>query len=196
MILDNWLQLSFNNDIISKIESDPYAVAYKSLNSGFFDKIEIDWDSLIVALHIVYGWMPTIPKLDKTFSLNETEKSILLKYVKDIKNDTLLSDEMLPLSIIKTFCNNSIVGGSKLLHFINPNSIPIWDRRVAKVFLIDGKQWNVNNIDHFLLYKNTLNHWLLEDRLKERCLAIQSSVPILKSCSRMRIIEIFLFHAL
>ena len=46
--------------------------------------------------------------------------------------------------------NNSWVGMSKVLHFINPEFFPIWDSRVAKHF--DLKITRVNKKNHFLEY--------------------------------------------
>ena len=42
--------------------------------------------------------------------------------------------------------NNSCVGLSKSLHFINPEIFPIWDSNVAKTFGLQGYHYQVNKI--------------------------------------------------
>lgn len=68
---------------------------------------------MIIGISFTYSWMPTILK---SMKLENTEKAIIL--LNKVKRGKILSvDELL---ILKETFNNSLVGSSKLLHFINP----------------------------------------------------------------------------
>jgi len=61
------------------------------------------------------------------------------------------------LENIEKVTNNSIIGGSKLLHFINPESYAIFDSKVYKA-ITKNKAYQYNlNIDNYLLYMNKLS---------------------------------------
>ena len=48
--------------------------------------------------------------------------------------------------------NDSCVGLSKSLHFINPEIFPIWDSNVAKTFGLQGYHYQVNKIQDYGCY--------------------------------------------
>jgi len=85
-----------------------------------------DYSALVGISHMVYGWMPRMLNLhSEAFNTtiaatfwNETRRG-------EIAPGTL--DELIHL------INNSIVGTSKLLHFIEPERFPILDARVIHV---------------------------------------------------------------
>lgn len=52
------------------------------------------------------------------------------------------------LHILKKVVNNSIVGVSKLLHFISPEVYTIWDSRVASYLEVK----DINNVQNFCNY--------------------------------------------
>jgi hypothetical protein len=73
----------------------------------------------------VYGWMPTILR-----SLEISNEQVeLVRQSKDIGSAA---------SVVRDFAippvNNSWVGSSKFLHFLNPDCFPIWDSHVARAF--------------------------------------------------------------
>ena len=103
---------------------------------------EMGEDALPAIAHMAYGWMPTI-----------------LKKFSDSKHDIVCTatecrsfEEASELikSLDGSPINNSWVGMSKVLHFINPEFFSIWDSRVAKHF--DLKITQVNKKNHFLEY--------------------------------------------
>jgi len=86
----------------------------------YFENIDvIERHHLVIASHFVYGWMPTIIRLET----NQIEKVLFL--LNEVKSGYLLTES--ELQIIKNCLNNSLVGSSKLLHFINPRKYAIWD---------------------------------------------------------------------
>ena len=78
--------------------------------------------------HIVYGWMPTILK-NLTFDDHINDHLIAARQINDFQSAFNLVDGLETSPI-----NNSWVGLSKVLHFINPEFFPIWDSVVAKNF--------------------------------------------------------------
>ena len=78
--------------------------------------------------HIVYGWMPTILK-NLTFDDHINDHLIAARQINDFQSAFNLVDGLETSPV-----NNSWVGLSKVLHFINPEFFPIWDSVVAKNF--------------------------------------------------------------
>ncbi len=85
--------------------------------------------------------MPTI--LECNFSSDENYSM----YIKNI-NSGDCSIEF--LNIMKSKINNSIVGGSKFLHFINPEKYAIWDSKVYKSLFGKRNYNETNNINNYL----------------------------------------------
>jgi len=85
-------------------------------------------DSIITIAHLAYGWMPTIlKKFD--ISVNKSKHFLNAVKVTSYKEANFFLENLKTPPI-----NNSWVGTSKVLHFINPSFFPIWDSRVAKHF--------------------------------------------------------------
>ena len=91
----------------------------------YFSNInEINKDNLIIGFGTSYSLMPTIGDIRNDNFVQ------CLKVLNKVKNGLLPTDsDWLELS---SFTNNSVVGASKLLHFVNPSLIPIFDSRVYK----------------------------------------------------------------
>ena len=71
------------------------------------------------------------------------------------------------LEIVAAFMNNSIVGASKILHFINPKKYPIWDSKICGHILgSHGASSQVKKIENYISYykaiKNITDHQTLE----------------------------------
>ena len=95
----------------------------------YFEKIErIDYHSLVISSYFTYGWMPTILK---NFDVEDNVSSPIENFNK-VKMDIEIDDAEY-MNLVKCI-NNSIVGVSKLLHFINPSQYPIFDSRIKNYF--------------------------------------------------------------
>lgn len=103
---------------------------------------EMGEDALPAIAHMAYGWMPTILK---KFSDSESDIVGPATGCRSFEEASALIQ-----SLDDSPINNSWVGMSKVLHFINPEFFPIWDSRVAKHF--DLKITQVNKKNHFLEY--------------------------------------------
>ncbi|MGL5921128.1 MAG: hypothetical protein ACRCZQ_11610, partial [Bacteroidales bacterium] len=98
------------------------------------------------------------------------------------------------LGILKSCINNSIVGVSKLLHFISPEIYPIWDSRIYK-YASGKKSLNqnyINNVDSYYLYINKMNEIVSDNETKRAIIKIQSQIDY--KISDIRAIELLMFE--
>jgi len=112
----------------------------------YFEKRErISKHDMIIGIHFSYGWMPTIFDF-RSFELDQAT-ALLNKVYTGIM---LSADE---LSSLKRCFNNSLVGASKLLHFVNPKDYAIWDSRVYR-YLTGEKpyQYRLDVFQNYLDY--------------------------------------------
>ncbi len=193
--LDSWLVLSESKSIIERISSDHYSKAYPILIS-FFDNIasNLTWDNLIVGLHAIYGWMPTIPKLKRIMSWDDEKKTHFLKTLSNVLNSKDSTEQ--EWKILVEFTNNSAVGASKLLHFLSPEDFPIWDSRTARAFFNKSKisHYQINNTKNLKSYSIKLREWKNSPLVTIRCSEIRNQAYFLSKVSSLRIVELVLFH--
>ena len=190
----DWIRLSKRRAIQKRILNGPYSRAYPVLLSHFKVKESLDWDAAVIGLHIVYGWMPTIPRLGQIMIWDDSKKQQLVDCLSKAKSGDVPSDSS--LLILMEFCNNSMVGGSKLLHFLNPDMFPIWDSRVAKVFLQNPKAQGqqVNSIKAWKAYRATLEKWITKPDVKKRCEELRGLAVFLNGVTNLRLVELVMFR--
>ena len=104
---------------------------------------EMGEDALPAIAHMAYGWMPTILK---KFSDSQSDIVGPATGCRSFEESSALIQ-----SLDDSPINNSWVGMSKVLHFINPEFFPIWDSRVAQHFGLKY-DYQINNRNHFLEY--------------------------------------------
>lgn len=130
-----------------------YATSYPHLVQALQGRV-IDATVYVQITHMVYGWMPTVLKL-RSVSPHEQRFSDEAKLLEGIRLGADASQK--DLAALKTSINNSIVGVSKLLHFLRPDRYAIWDSKVyAYLRSVADPRWN-RNIDHEKV--NTLAHY-------------------------------------
>lgn len=193
LTVGDWQAMAASESVHSRIVKDPYCVAYQHIMK-FFSSVEIiDWDAAIVGLHIVYGWMPTIPKLKRTFAMNLDQRGELLEVLNSARTGNKIDCE--DLEKVKSFSNNSVVGGSKLLHFINPRTCPIWDSRVAKVFWGKGvSAYSLSRAESWVEYRDTLTQWAVDAAVQATCADLRWRSDGLVNTTDMRVMELVMFH--
>ena len=101
--------------------------------------------NLIIGINFTYGWMPTIFE----FCSDNFDES--LNILNRAKKGEIPKIEQ--LGILRNLFNNSLVGTSKLLHFINPEIFAIWDSRVYRY--LTGKSahgYRINDYEAYLSY--------------------------------------------
>lgn len=103
----------------------------------FREKHRLSFSDVVIGCNLVYGWMPTSFKMKHDFysSMPDT-----IRHLNAVEQGTVLTEQ--ELETIAKVVNNSIVGSSKLLHFINPELYPIWDSRICRLILGTGSHYN------------------------------------------------------
>lgn len=112
-----------------KSTDENYLLSYPYFLNYFQNLESINLENLVIGISFTYSWMPTILK---ALNLKNTEEVLFI--LNEVKKGKLIDEQQ--LTTLKTTFNNSLVGTSKLLHFINPKQYAIWDSRVFR-FLND-----------------------------------------------------------
>jgi len=131
------------NNLKIKRQSD--YLSYPEFLKYFSDIKTITRHHLIIGINFTYGWMPTI------FDFRSDNFDEALKILNNAKiGDKPKADS---LSLLKGLLNNSLVGTSKLLHFINPEIFAIWDSRVYRYLTNQEPYQNrIGNCNTYLDY--------------------------------------------
>lgn len=110
------------NNFAIKRQSD--YISYPEFLKYFSDLKTITRHNLIIGINFTYGWMPTI------FDFRSDNFREALDILNKAK--TGIKPTVENLVLLKGLLNNSLVGTTKLLHFINPDNFAIWDSRVYR----------------------------------------------------------------
>ena len=119
---------------------------------------EMGEDALPPIAHMAYGWMPTILK---KFSDSQPDIVGPATGCQSFEEASGLIQ-----SLDDSPINNSWVGMSKVLHFMNPEFFPIWDSRVARHFGLKYT-YQINNRKHFLEYLTFVSEHRNKDAVKK-----------------------------
>src|SRR5688572_3500622 len=82
---------------------------------------------------MAYGWMPRVLRVNPHCT---RDALAALERAQNATAETLLPTESIQAV---SDCLYSVVGASKVLHFIKPNVFPIWDSKIER-FRLNGKQ--------------------------------------------------------
>ena len=142
-------------------------------------------EAIVTVSHIAYGWMPRM--LSK---FNEDKNLETLEKVRNSINVTNQDEgQGLILSLPPTSpVNNSWVGLSKVLHFINPEIFPIWDSKVAAKFNVSGDK--LNSKECYLEYFDFV-HCQKDLQIVDDFLEYLKSKGVI--FSRVRVVEFLLY---
>jgi hypothetical protein len=169
---------------------DSYLESYPYLCAHFSGKAVIEPADVVLGAHMVYGWMPTVLGLNMyagaEASLGEAARLLNAARRRDLGRDELL--------VLKGLVNNSIVGASKLLHFVEPARYPIWDSRIfAFVHGKLGHAYQVNSVDAYVSYRRDLLALASHVRFASFHAAVNAKVgyPV----SALRALELMMFLA-
>ena len=121
---ETFLQLTNISNNFKSTEEN-YLLSYPYFLNYFQNLESINLENLVIGISFTYSWMPTILK---ALNLKNTEKVVFI--LNEVKKGKLIDEQQ--LTTLKTTFNNSLVGTSKLLHFINPKQYAIWDSRVFR----------------------------------------------------------------
>ena len=162
-----------------------YLIAYPVFIDYFQSIKTITANELIIGAHFVYGWMPTIITLGFCDMQDACTK---LNRVK--AGERLQLKELEPL---QQLVNNSVVGLSKLLHFVKPELYPIWDSNVA--VYVTGRPYPANKIQKIQNYLHFIN--LCDELISNPAYELIHKVLIDRvggqSMSRLRSLDLIMF---
>jgi len=165
--------------------NDSYIETYQEFIQYFKNIDKIEKHHLIISTHFVYGWMPTIIHLN----FKDIDKVLIL--LNSVKSGKLLNSD--DLKILKECVNNSLVGLSKLLHFINPKVYAIWDSRIFRHLTDEKFSYGIDNTNTYLKYLDGINK-IIEHK-DYRLLHNQIENQIKYKMEPMRVIELIMFVA-
>lgn len=167
---------------------DSYILSYPHILSYFSRLAAFDAADLVRGAHMVYGWMPTILELRVASSRVDLEVgAALLSRAKGV--GTLTDGEIASLS---SLVNNSLVGASKLLHFVAPDRFAIWDSKIyAFVFEQRPHNYRVNRISGYRAYLEALRHVRSDARFARFHASVNTKVGY--EVSPLRAIELVMF---
>lgn len=167
-------------------EKDMYVEMYKYYVDFFKEKEELTNSDVIIGAGLTYSWMPTILKRLNLSNIDQV--TIILN---NVKQGVVISDD--DLLLLKEFCNNSLVGASKLLHFINPKQYAIWDSRVFKFLNTNegAHKYKLEKVNVYREYLSYLNNLKATTQLYQLVTELKSKInyPI----SDFRALELLFF---
>lgn len=99
---------------------------YPTFVNFFAGRASVTKDDFVIAANFTYGWMPTILQLTAT----DTDWMRAARLLTSAKLARVTSES--DLVFLMGLVNNSLVGVSKILHFVNPQQHAIWDSRVYR----------------------------------------------------------------
>lgn len=135
------------------LADDPYIASYPHLLEFFEPKTSLTVADVVCGAHMVYGWMPTILELypDAERCDLQAAADMLTKAKQGLRL------EAWEIDVLAGLVNNSVVGASKLLHFVAPQTYAIWDSKVyAFVHERRPHHYRVNSAQIYVDYLNEL----------------------------------------
>ena len=156
----------------------------------YFKNVQLfDIHHLIIGSHFIYGWMPTILNLN----INENNENLLYSYLFEAKNGVLLKP--VELATLKECINNSLVGTSKLLHFINPKVYAIWDSKIYKYFYPNKKStYGIDQPSIYLDYLAELKEITNNKEFQNLLFKIESYFDLDYQITPFRAVELLIFE--
>lgn len=132
-----------------KEEDKHYIKSYPYLLDFFKRKESFTESDIVQGIHMVYAWMPTTLK-----KIDWEQLPFVVATLNELKSGTYLHEGQ--LDILKISANNSMVGASKLLHFIGPEQYAIWDSKVVKYITGNKSSFGVDSVENYILYLDRL----------------------------------------
>lgn len=187
--------LNYHLDMTNTFETKYFDSYFEFVK--YFEKIKtIDYHSLVISSYFTYGWMPTILK---NFDL-EDDISKPIEIFNKVKGHTEI-DDFEYMRLVKCI-NNSIVGVSKLLHFINPAQYPIFDSRIKNYFESNELlktiwkptyQNKEKDIQQYKLYRDICLSIINDSRFESIYKESIQKLNLGKRLTRMRVLENLFF---
>lgn len=169
----------------NSLDKYPYDKSYIYFIKYFENKEILTEEDLVISANFTYGWMPTILNFKNT---NFNECVDILNKSKQI--DRL---EAKDIEALKSLINNSLVGTSKLLHFINPNKYAIWDSRVSKFLSGTTHKYFIEKTDVFFQYIDFCNELINHHEYEKEIHQIYIEKSNNQNATKMKSLEQLMF---
>ena len=180
----NFERLKKDAENFTVFANDSYIQSYPEFLK-YFESIElIEKHHLIISSHFVYGWMPTIIQVDT----RDLDKVLFLLNAAKSGHELTISE----LEILKFCINNSMVGLSKLLHFINPRDYAIWDSRIFKYLTGEKSQYGIDKAMNYDAYLKEINKLIQHPDYTDLHFKIERNFSY--TITPMRAVEILMFE--
>jgi hypothetical protein len=127
--------------------NDPFTHTYFEFLRYFQNIDHIERHHLIISANFTYGWMPTMLKF------KQVQYDLVAELLNQAKQGVQLTNP--DLAAIAALINNSLVGASKLLHFVNPHVYAIWDSRVYRYLFGEKSQYHLHTPSLYQTYVHT-----------------------------------------
>ena len=178
----------FELEPITTVQRNSYIISYPHICSYFKGRDILDAGDLVRGAHMVYGWMPTV--LDVYPDQHGFSLSAGAELLNKVKKDCAINDDN--LKKLKGLINNSLVGTSKLLHFVSPDHFGIWDSKIY-AFVFEEKGWNhrVNKIPNYREYMQRVRDII--DRSGFRSFHESAIRKVGYDVSKFRAVELIMF---
>lgn len=169
-------------------KGNSYIVSYPHILAYFKHRELFDVADLVLGAHIAYGWMPTV------LELHPGPPNITLdtgaQLLTGAKRCGVLANS--EIEALASLINNSLVGASKLLHFVAPEKFAIWDSKIyAFIFRQEPYNYRVNSVVRYRDYLNTLATIQADGRFDQFHAAVNAKVGY--DVSALRAIELIMF---
>ena len=169
---------------IGDLSSNSFTPTYFEFLRYFSDLTQITPHHVVISAHFTYGWMP------RMLSLKSTNFDDAATILNDVKQSIPITDEQ--LSQLIRLINNSIVGVSKLLHFVNPNQYAIWDSRVAGYLYHKLPYAQLRRPETYRTYLQTCYDLIQEEAFKSVHKSINKKMG--QDVSALRAVELVMFN--
>lgn len=148
-----------NNPVVSDLRSHTYLSTYPQiLSTAQGDEVQGPQFKQLALM--VYGWMPRVLRIDNAyfpFALHAANAA------KDATPETFAD---IPIQHVAN-CLHSMVGASKLLHFLNPNVFPIWDSKIQAFRRLPNGNNEMSKIENYLDYVEEVHAIVREEGFEE-----------------------------
>ncbi len=157
---------------------------YQEFLNFFSSKEIVEYNDLVVGAHMVYGRMPTMLRL------NTKKVDTILLLVNHIKNGATVNIEN--LIMLQEMLNNSMVGTSKLLHFLAPERFAIWDSRIFRYIAGGNRPTQIGKAVNYFEYLEHINELISEGSFLKAHDFVLGKMNV--AHSRLRTTEIVMFE--
>lgn len=137
---------------------------------------------------MAYGWMPTV--LDLYPEAPNIDLATGARLLSQAKSAGSLTDN--EVEQLARLINNSLVGASKLLHFVSPQHFPIWDSKIyAFVFQEKPHNYRVSQVSKYRQYLAQLGQLRKGSRFESFHASVNQKVGY--EVSEIRALELVMF---